>query len=130
MLRSMTPVVALAALLGAGPARPAASHEMQVLQGGENFEVQWTGGARDNLAGGGMATLQGGGDDRTLTRTPAEAPASMLAQGPTTRMPELAQAPAKAPATSRRRGTPPLSRPSASTASSIPDRKASSRCSP
>jgi|SwirhirootsSR3_FD_contig_61_7019045_length_412_multi_6_in_0_out_0_1 hypothetical protein len=124
MLRSITPVVALAALLGAGQARPAASHEMQVLQGGENFEVQWTGGPRDNLAGGGVvrldgggddrtlvyeprstqgqsafATLQGGGDDRTLTRTPAEAPASMLAQGPTTRMPELAQA----PATSRRR---------------------------
>ena len=103
MTRSMTSALALAALFGL--AQAAAAHEMQVLQGGENFAVHWTGGARDNLAGGGMATLQGGGDDRTqvyeprstqaqsgfatlqgggddrtLTRSPAEAPASMLAQ--------------------------------------------------
>ena len=90
---------------------------MQVIQGGENFEVQWTGGARDNLAGGGMATLQGGGDDRTqayeprstqgqsafatlqgggddrtLTRSPAEAPASMLAQRSAALPAEVAQA--------------------------------------
>jgi hypothetical protein len=105
MTRSMTSALALAALFGLAQPRVAAAHEMQVLQGGENFEVQWTGGARDNLAGGGMATLQGGGDDsrlayeprstqgqsafatlqgggddRTLTRSAAEAPASMLAQ--------------------------------------------------
>ena len=103
MMRKLSPALALGALLGL--AQVAAAHEMQVLQGGENFEVQWTGGARDNLAGGGMAmlqgggndqaltyapsstqgqsafaTLHGGGDDRVLTRSPAEAPASMLAQ--------------------------------------------------
>ena len=105
MTRSMTSALALAALFGLAQPRVAAAHEMQVLQGGENFEVQWTGGARDNLAGGGVAqlsgggddrtltyapggtqgqsafaTLQGGGDDRTLTRTPAERRPSMLAQ--------------------------------------------------
>lgn len=103
MMRSKTAALMLAATLGLTQA--AAAHEMQVIQGGENFEVRWTGGARDNLAGGGVAmlsgggndqmlayephttqgqsafaTLQGGGDDRTLTRSPAEPPASMLAQ--------------------------------------------------
>ncbi|TDH60929.1 hypothetical protein E2C06_19530 [Dankookia rubra] len=103
MMHKLSPVLALGALLGL--AQAAAAHEMQVLQGGESFEVRWTGGARDNLAGGGIATLQGGGDDgsatyaprstqgqsafatlqgggddRTLTRSPAEARASMLAQ--------------------------------------------------
>ncbi|MFC7473361.1 hypothetical protein ACFQS7_03290 [Dankookia sp. GCM10030260] len=102
MLRKLTPAVALAALFGL--TQPGTAHEMQVLQGGENFEVLWTGGLRDNLAGGGtallmgggddgsvtyaprstqgqaaFATLQGGGDDRTLTRSPAEAPTSLLA---------------------------------------------------
>ena len=92
MMRNMTSALALAALFGLAQARVVAAHEMQVLQGGENFEVQWTGGARDNLAGGGMATLQGGGDDRTLTRSPAEAPASMLAQRSAARPAEVAQA--------------------------------------
>ena len=105
MMRSKTPALVLAAVLGLAQARAAAAHEMQVVQGGENFEVQWTGGPRDNLAGGGLArlsgggedqamtydpgtiqgqsafaTLQGGGDDRILTRRPAELPARMLAQ--------------------------------------------------
>ena len=105
MVRSMTPALALAAMFGLAQAPVATAHEMQVIQGGENFEVQWTGGPRDNLAGGGVAMLQGGGDDRTLayesrstqgqsafatqqgggddrilTRSPAEAPVSMLAQ--------------------------------------------------
>jgi hypothetical protein len=117
MMRSTTSALALAALLGLAQPRVAAAHEMQVIQGGENFEVQWTGGARDNLAGGGMATLQGGGDDRTLayeprstqgqsafatlqgggddrtlTRSPAASPASMLAQRSAARPAEVAQA--------------------------------------
>ncbi|WP_431271047.1 hypothetical protein [Dankookia sp. P2] len=32
--------------------------------------MQWTGGARDNLAGGGLATLQGGGEDRSVVYAP------------------------------------------------------------
>lgn len=119
MMRSMTSALALAALFGVTQAPGAAAHEMQVIQGGENFEVQWTGGARDNLAGGGIATLQGGGDDRSLTYEPRgtvgqsgvatmsgggndmtithsqpQPTASMLAQGPAARVPEMAQAPA------------------------------------
>jgi hypothetical protein len=119
MMHGITPALTLAALLGLAQPLGAAAHEMQVIQGGENFEVRWTGGVRDNLAGGGMArlsgggsdqsltyepsstqgqsafaTLQGGGDDRTLTRTPAEAPVSMLAQAPAQRMREVAEAPA------------------------------------
>ena len=117
MMHGMTSALALAALLGLAQPHGAAAHEMQVIQGGENFEVRWTGGTRDNLAGGGMArlagggddqsltyeprstqgqsafaTLQGGGDDRTLTRSPAEAPVSMLAQAPARRMQEVAEA--------------------------------------
>jgi hypothetical protein len=117
MMRSMTSALALAAMFGVAQPRIAAAHEMQVIQGGENFEVQWTGGPRDNLAGGGVAMLQGGGDDRTLvyaprstqgqaafatlqgggddrilTRSPAEAPVSMLAQRSAARPAELAQA--------------------------------------
>lgn len=103
MMRKLSPALVLGALLGL--AQAAEAHEMQVLQGGEHFAVQWTGGPRDNLAGGGMATLQGGGedgslayapdstrgqsafarlqgggDDQVLTRSPARAPASLLAQ--------------------------------------------------
>src|SRR5690242_2325123 len=70
MMRSMTAALALAALFGLAQPRLAAAHEMEVVQGGENFEVRWTGGARDTLAGGGVATLSGGGEDRTLTYAP------------------------------------------------------------
>jgi hypothetical protein len=108
-MRKTTTILALAALLGAG-AQAAFAHEMEVIQGGENFEVRWTGGPRDNMAGGGTARLlgggqdstlvyepatlsgqraqaqiSGGGDDMTITHTAPDAPASMLAQGATQR---------------------------------------------
>jgi hypothetical protein len=110
MMRTLTHALALATLFGL--TQVAAAHDMQVLQGGENFEVQWTGGPRDNLAGGGtarlqgggedrsltyepattqgqsaVATLSGGGDDRTLIRSQPQPSASMLAQGPAPQVP-------------------------------------------
>ena len=77
MMHGMTSALALAALLGLAQIRGAAAQEMQVIQGGENFEVQWSGGPRDNLAGGGAARLSGGGQDRSLTH---DEPGSTMGQ--------------------------------------------------
>lgn len=104
MLRISRLMLALATVAGI---QPALGQEMQVLQGGEHFEVLWTGPQRDNLAGGGIGRLTGGGQDRgiayepgslfpgqaaeavisgggqdvSITRGRPEAPSAMLAQG-------------------------------------------------
>lgn len=119
MTRHLTLAFALAALTAAAQSQPVAAQEMRVLQGGEHFQVEWSGPQRDNLAGGGVARMQGGGDDRTMaydagtvlgqsalaaisgggddmtiTHTAAEAPASLLAQRAPRQVRELAEAPA------------------------------------
>jgi hypothetical protein len=70
MSRSMTTALALAALIGASQVHGAAAQEMRVLQGGEHFEVHWSGAQRDNLAGGGFGRMAGGGQDRSLAYEP------------------------------------------------------------
>ncbi|MDO9713298.1 hypothetical protein [Paracraurococcus lichenis] len=105
MRRRIGTALLLAMLAGAARVPGAAAEDMQVIQGGEHFEVQWSGGPRDNLAGGGsarmvgggedrglayepgsvfgqrsLATMSGGGEDRTITRRDPDPPATMLAQ--------------------------------------------------
>ena len=70
MSRSMWSALALAALIGAAQGQGAVAQEMQVLQGGEHFEVRWSGAPRDNLAGGGFRRMTGGGQDRNLAYEP------------------------------------------------------------
>ena len=71
MTRKMTSTLALAAVLGLAGLQGAAAHEMQVVQTGENFDVRWTGGPRDTLAGGGAARLVGGGENATVVYEPS-----------------------------------------------------------
>jgi hypothetical protein len=70
MSRSLRPALALAALIGAAQGPGTAAQEMQVLQGGEHFEVGGSGAPRDNLAGGGFRRMVGGGQDRSLAYEP------------------------------------------------------------
>lgn len=115
----LTCTLALAALIGAAQARDAGAQQMRVLQGGEHFAVEWSGPQRDNLVGGAIgrmtgggqdrgvayepgsvsgqasyAMMSGGGEDMTFTRAMPDVPATMLARRAPAAMPEVAEAPA------------------------------------
>lgn len=62
-------LVALSALLGPGYPHAALAHEVQITRLGDNFDAVWSGGPRDNLVGGGVGRLVGGGDNAELVHT-------------------------------------------------------------
>lgn len=67
MRHLVTTLAALSVLLGSAYDAVARAEDAHIVRVGDNFDVVWTGGPRDNLVGGGAVRRDGGGDDATVT---------------------------------------------------------------